>query len=288
MHKITIILTFAELFQASSINSMDLKKLMIRAISGAVYVGIIIGCIFWGVFPFSWMAAIFGALAVIEFEKITHEINKRTIPAMILDIAGVISLSFGWMVSPLLIWIFIIICRLIIELYIKSSRPLHNLAHSLMTQIYIGIPLGTMTLIGEWWNLHIVLALCLMIWINDTGAFLVGSTLGKHKLFERISPKKSWEGFFGGLVFNIAASYFFSLHSISFFSIDWNYGQWIGLGIATTLFATWGDLVESMIKRDLRIKDSGNIIPGHGGILDRIDSLLMVMPASLLYLFIFI
>lgn len=157
-----------------------------------------------------------------------------------------------------------------------------------MTQIYIGIPLGAMTLIGEWWNLHIVLALCLMIWINDTGAFLVGSTLGKHRLFERISPKKSWEGFFGGLVFNIAASYFFSLHSISFFSIDWNYGQWIGLGIATTLFATWGDLVESMIKRDLRIKDSGNIIPGHGGILDRIDSLLMVMPASLLYLFIFI
>ena len=157
-----------------------------------------------------------------------------------------------------------------------------------MTQIYIGIPLGAMTLIGEWWNLHIVLALCLMIWINDTGAFLVGSTLGKHRLFERISPKKSWEGVFGGLVFNLAASYFFSLHSISFFSIDWNYGQWIGLGIATTLFATWGDLVESMIKRDLRIKDSGNIIPGHGGILDRIDSLLMVMPASLLYLFIFI
>lgn len=270
---------------------MDAKKLITRSLSGLIYVAIIVGCIFWGIIPFTWMTAAFGAIAVIEFEKISGGLQQRTTPALLLDIAGTICLAFAWMLYPLLLWVFVLLCRMTIELYLKSETPIANLARSMMTQLYIGLPLGLMACIGEWWNLNLVLAVFLMIWLNDTGAFLVGSTIGRHRLFERISPKKSWEGFFGGLAFNLIAATLFRTYGSGFFCISGN-GQsdidnslpiWLGLAVVITAFATWGDLVESMIKRNLHIKDSGNIIPGHGGILDRIDSLLFVMPASLLY-----
>lgn len=267
---------------------MDLKKLLVRASSGLVYVALIVGCIFWGLIPFSWMAALFAAIATIEFEKITHELNSRTIPTLILDIIGCISLTFSWMFWPLYIWVFVLLCRMTLELYIKSSTPIADLSKSLMTQLYIGLPLGLMCCIGAWWNIKVVLVIFFMIWINDTGAFITGSLFGKHKLFERISPKKSWEGFFGGLIFNLGAATLFCLFGNEFFGLDKSLGLWLGLGALVTVFATWGDLVESMMKRSLKIKDSGNIMPGHGGILDRIDSLLFVMPASLLYLTFFV
>ena len=123
-----------------------------------------------------------------------------------------------------------------------------------------------------------------MIWMNDTGAFLVGCTIGKHRLFERISPKKSWEGFWGGMFFCVmtGVGYYYlisevpaTINSLPFFII---------LGIIVSVFATFGDLVESMFKRSVGVKDSGNLIPGHGGILDRIDSLLFVIPAVAFYL----
>ena len=263
---------------------MDFKKLLVRSASGIIYVGIIIGCILWGQIPFSIMAAVFASLGVIEFEKITHELNAKTIPTLILDIAGVISLAFGWMLYPILLWFFILVCRLTLQLYIKSDTPLADLARSMMTQLYIGLPLGLMTFLTWMQGLHFAMAIFLMIWINDTGAFLVGSMLGRHRLFERISPKKSWEGFFGGLVFNVIAGALFYTYGAEFFGMScFNIWQSILLGVVVTIFGTWGDLIESMIKRNLHIKDSGNLIPGHGGILDRIDSLLLVIPAVLIY-----
>lgn len=263
---------------------MDIKKLLIRSASGLIYIGIIIGCIFWGTIPLTVMAAVFATLGVIEFVKITHELNYKTIPTLLLDIIGVICLTFCWMLTPLLIWLFVIICRMTLQLYVKSDSPLADLAKSMMTQLYIGLPLGIMSFMGCVGGLHFVFAIFLMIWINDTGAFLVGSTLGRHRLFERISPKKSWEGFFGGLIFNMIAGGLFFTYGKSFFALmGFNLWQSILLGVVVTVFGTWGDLIESMIKRSLQIKDSGNIIPGHGGILDRIDSLLLVMPAVLIY-----
>ena len=129
----------------------------------------------------------------------------------------------------------------------------------------------------------LLMLIFVMIWMNDTGAFLVGCTIGKHRLFERISPKKSWEGFWGGMAFSILSGVLY------YYLIDKTNGLafYIIMGVVTSIFATFGDLVESMFKRSIGVKDSGNLIPGHGGILDRIDSLLFVLPAMVLYLYIY-
>ena len=266
---------------------MKFKSWLIRSLSGIVYVGIIIGCIFWGTIPFSVLAALFGVGAVIEFKKICDGITDNSIPALFLDAAGIVFLAFSWLKFPLLGWICIYLCRMILELYLKNDKPIRCLAVSLMSQIYIGIPLACMTLMGKFIGLHFILAIFLMIWINDTGAFVVGSLLGKHRLFERISPKKSWEGFFGGWAFTLLAGWLFAIGGGYFWDVKWNVITWLIFATVVTLFSTWGDLVESLIKRNLHIKDSGNVIPGHGGILDRIDSLLLVMPACFIFLVIY-
>ncbi len=134
---------------------------------------------------------------------------------------------------------------------------------------------------------HIVLIMFIMIWLNDTGAYCVGSLLGKRRLFPRLSPKKSWEGFWGGMAFCIAAGatcYFAFNHDEVMLWGNRSLSAWIGFGIVVCIFSTWGDLFESMIKRTVGAKDSGKLIPGHGGILDRIDSLLLTAPAAFIYL----
>ena len=267
---------------------MNKKNLITRAISGIIYVGLIVGCIFWGLIPLSCLGAIFAAMAVIEYDRLCGDSisNPGFIPALILDVAGVVCLTFSWLVFPLLIWLCIYAGRLILELYLRNSDPLNCISHSLANQIYIGVPFACMMLLAQFWSLHLVLAIFLMIWINDTGAFLVGCTLGKHRLFERLSPKKSWEGFFGGLGFNLLAGWLFCIGGSHFWGTDWGVGTWLLFAALVTIFSTWGDLIESMMKRSREVKDSGNLIPGHGGILDRIDSLLLVMPACLIFLLI--
>lgn len=262
---------------------MKFKSWLIRALSGIVYVGMIVGCIFWGKIPFSILIALFGVLAVFEFEKICHGITENTLPATILDAVGVVFLTFGILIYPLFGWVVVYLCRMILELYMKGDKPIRSLAISLMTQIYIGLPLACMSTMGWLMGLHFILAIFLMIWINDTGAFVVGSLFGKHRLFERISPKKSWEGFYGGLGFNLVTGALFALFGGYFWDVKWSVIAWLIFAAVVTVFSTWGDLVESLMKRSLDIKDSGNLIPGHGGILDRIDSLLLVMPAAFIF-----
>jgi phosphatidate cytidylyltransferase len=131
-------------------------------------------------------------------------------------------------------------------------------------------------------NTILPLSVFIFLWTNDTGAYCVGSLLGRHKLFPRISPGKSWEGSVGGALFVLAAawaiSYFFDGTILTTI-------QWLGLGLVVAVFGTWGDLVESLFKRTLGIKDSGNILPGHGGMLDRFDSSLIAIPAAVVYLY---
>lgn len=268
---------------------MDIKKLVIRTISGLIYAGIIIACILCGTNTVFLLAGILATLATIELAKIQSDSRPRRLPTLMLDIAGNLALCCAIYVFPLFIWIAIMLIRIVEELYIKSDSPIKALSHSLFSQIYIGIPLGCMAAISAmFFKPTLLLAVFLFIWINDTGAFLVGSAIGRHRLFERISPKKSWEGFIGGLFFNIVAASVFCVYCPHFFGLPASMSLWIGLAVTVTIFGTWGDLVESMIKRSLHIKDSGAMIPGHGGILDRIDSLLLAAPAVLLYMLIVI
>lgn len=260
-----------------------------RSVSGLVYIAVIIGSIFLGNIALYCLGGLFAILASVEFYKITHHDDMRSdLPGLFIDMACTLCLAWMTLGYPLLFFVALLLIRLTAELYSHSQRPIHNIALSLMSMVYIGLPLGCMLFIPFMrFSAMPLLAIFIMIWLNDTGAFIVGSALGKHKLFERISPKKSWEGFFGGLAFNLIFAAIIALTCPKYFALDLGIGFWLGLGALVTVAATYGDLFESLIKRNLHIKDSGNMIPGHGGILDRIDSLLFVMPAAMLYILAF-
>lgn len=266
---------------------MDLKKLLVRASSGLIYVAVIVGTILWGYTGLMILGILFGVLATIEFEKLCGNLEKENVAIILLDLAGVLSLvlSFNPLLPffSLLVWIGIIMIRLIVELYLHRENPLFSMASSFFIQLYIGVPLALMGATAFFTLPKVILLVFIFLWINDTGAYLVGSFIGRHKLFERISPKKSWEGFFGGLAFNLIAATAFCYCSSTFMGLHGSIVQWLVLALVVTVFGTWGDLIESLIKRYLHVKDSGNLIPGHGGILDRIDSFLLAMPAVFLY-----
>ena len=149
--------------------------------------------------------------------------------------------------------------------------------------IFIALPFALLNFIAfidaDQFKPLILLAVFVTIWVNDTGAYLFGITFGKHRLFERISPKKSWEGFFGGALAALASGYVFSL-----FIPEISLIQWLIFSEIIVIFGTFGDLIESLIKRTLLVKDSGTAIPGHGGLLDRFDSMLLAAPVIFIYL----
>lgn len=271
---------------------MEIKKLLTRTLSGIIYIALFIGAIVFGEDTLVCLSALLSILACLELERISgyFKINKPAVAA--LDcIACVLLVVSAYQPLLLFAWIFTIMVRMITELYLNSENHFRSLTTAMTAQIYIALPMSMMVVIGNMYGTLSLLPVLFLIWINDTGAFLIGCTIGKHRLFERISPKKSWEGFFGGLCFNIAFSLIFcKFCSDYFFSGDMglnghahSYLFWIGLAVIVTIFSTWGDLIESLIKRTFHIKDSGSIIPGHGGILDRIDSLLLVLPAVFIF-----
>ena len=186
-------------------------------------------------------------------------------------------------------YLFLILYLFISELYKKQPNPLNNWAYAMMSQIYIALSFALLNVLAyhssatesvSQYNPILPLSIFIFNWVNDTGAYCTGMLFGKHRLFERISPKKSWEGSIGGAVFSIIAAIVLA-HFFTFLST----GVWIGLGLTVVVFGTWGDLTESLMKRTLGIKDSGNILPGHGGMLDRFDSTLMAVPAAVVYLY---
>ncbi len=266
---------------------MDYRKLLTRTVSGLIYCLIIVLAIWWGEMGVSFMAALLCIMACVEFAKISHDSDSGYKLTLITDIIACVLLCFAarW---PLLgfFWLLTILIRFIEQLYIQEENPVRDLAHSMLVQVWIAMPMFLMTLIAYFlWTPMLILAIFLFLWINDTGAYLVGSTMGRHRLFERISPKKSWEGSIGGFAFNMGAAVLFYFYGGHFFGIpEASIWVWLGLAATVTVFGTYGDLVESMIKRSLHIKDSGNLIPGHGGILDRIDSALLAIPAAFIYL----
>jgi len=176
----------------------------------------------------------------------------------------------------------------IIELWRNKTNPFINIAMSLVGVIYISLPLGLMmyffnpVVVSGINHYGIVLGFLLVLWLNDTGAYFTGSLIGKHKLFERVSPGKTWEGSAGGALFALLTAW-----GLSYIFRQLDVTQWMILAIIIVLTGTLGDLVESMLKRSLGIKDSGNIIPGHGGMLDRFDAVLLSAPFVFVYLALF-
>jgi phosphatidate cytidylyltransferase len=172
----------------------------------------------------------------------------------------------------------------IVELFRKKEHPFINLAFTYFGILFIIIPFCFFTalaFIGNTFSFHFPLAFMLMLWANDTGAYLCGVNFGKHKLFERHSPKKTWEGFIGGLLTCLVAACIISTRFA-----DLPLLEWAGFSLIVAVAGTFGDLFESMLKRSIAIKDSGSILPGHGGLLDRFDGLLFAAPLVFIYLYI--
>ena len=187
-----------------------------------------------------------------------------------------------------------IVYLMVAELYMKAKDPINNWAYTMFSQLYIALPFSLLNVLAFRSNGYDIqysylapLAVFVFLWINDAGAYCVGSLLGRHKLFPRISPGKTWEGSIGGGLLAMAAAVlvWWLTEQYGVNDIGLNTWQWAGLGLVVVIFGTWGDLIESLFKRTLGIKDSGNVLPGHGGMLDRFDSTLMAVPAAVVYLY---
>lgn len=269
-----------------------MNKLLKRTLFGALYVALVVGCILLGPWTTMLLAAAFAILGYLELTKITVGLGGNRSVAIATDILALAVLCLVPCPASMVLALVVVLARIVEELYIKSPNPLASLGLSLAAMVYIGLPCYLLSVMGQtgWCdslgfslNRGRILLLFLFIWTNDTGAFCVGSLMGRHKMFPRISPKKTWEGYFGGMFFCVVLAIILALCCPDAFWHVQAWYVWVGLAVVCSVFSTWGDLVESLVKRTLGIKDSGNLIPGHGGILDRIDSFLLVMPAAALY-----
>lgn len=272
-----------------------MKNFIQRAITGIIFVAVLIGCIIGSPLSFGLLFAIISAMATYEFCNLVNQQENVKINRNICTLGSLFLFFcfFYYGINPTDTGIFIpylvlLIYLMISELYLKKENPIHNWAYSMLSQIYVALPFALLNILAfqssdsiSYYQFILPLSIFIFIWINDTGAYCTGMLFGKHRLFERISPKKSWEGSIGGAIFCIAAA--FALAEL--FPIM-NTIQWIGMALTVVIFGTWGDLTESLMKRHLGIKDSGSILPGHGGMLDRFDSAIMAIPATVVYLYI--
>jgi cytidylyltransferase family len=281
--------------------SDKLKNLIVRAVTGVFFVtAMVLGILH----PHALIVlfALITGLSIWEYTGLVNNIKGVKVNRFISTIIGVYFFLAvaGLRLTPVegfvvfVPYILSILYLLISELYLKNENPINSWAYTMLGQMYIAMPFSMINVLAfqqvqpgqVTFDYLLPLSIFIFLWTNDTGAYLCGSLLGKHKLFPRISPKKSWEGSIGGgiLVLIVAGviGYFANIgatpHMLSI-------PGWVGLGLVVVFFGTWGDLVESLLKRTLGIKDSGNILPGHGGMLDRFDSSLLAIPAAVVYLY---
>ena len=277
-----------------------MKNFIIRTITGVIFVAAIVAS-FLRPEAMVLLFSIVTGLTIWEFTGLVNERENVTINRFICTVAGVYfffamtyfcsDLYAGVAKSVVFIpYLITIIYLLIAELYLKQDDPIQDWAYTMLSQMYIALPFSMLNVLAFTsdssgvvvFNTLLPLSVFVFLWMNDTGAYCVGSLIGRHKLFPRISPGKSWEGSIGGAVVVLAVA---AAISIYIDNVMLTLPQWLGLGLVVVVFGTWGDLVESLFKRTLGIKDSGSILPGHGGMLDRFDSSLLAIPAAVVYLY---
>lgn len=267
-----------------------------RAATGVLFVAILVGCTLYSPLSFGIVFIIISALSVYEFAHLMNQSGEVSLNKTITGLgAAYLFLAFmGFCTAAtgmriFLPYLMLLLYLMITELYLRKKNPIGNWAFSMFSQLYVALPFALLNVLafqntpetgGATYNPVLPLSVFVFIWLNDTAAYCIGSWMGKHRLFERISPKKSWEGSIAGGLFSVASS--FALACFFPFMSVW---QWAGLAVTVVVFGTWGDLAESLMKRRLGIKDSGSILPGHGGMLDRFDSALMAIPAAVVYLY---
>ncbi|MDR0729368.1 MAG: phosphatidate cytidylyltransferase [Prevotellaceae bacterium] len=277
-----------------------MKNLRIRTISGIVFVGIMVGCLLGGKVPYACLMLFLLISMLIEFYTLT--LGPKQWPQKTI---GILAGACLWMATFLLmdnaepLLILSLLCAmfllwmalLIQQLYKKHDKPFETVAYTLLGYIYIALPLTLMNLpafIGRStteYDGRLLLGLFIILWSSDVGAYAFGSLFGqhgRHRLFPSISPKKTWEGFVGGLL--IAALTAYILRLTGFFTCG--LGHLWAIAALLTVFGMFGDLIESMLKRSAGVKDSGKLMPGHGGMLDRFDGALLAFPAACLYIFV--
>ena len=278
-----------------------MNNFIVRTITGVLFVAVLV-CSFLRPQAMVLLFALITGLTIWEFTGLVNERENVTVNRLISTVAGVYFFfavaGFSSDLTPSAVFIpylVSIIYLMVAELYLKNEAPIHSWAYTMMAQIYIALPFSLLNTLAFHlapqgyvaYDALLPLSVFVFLWMNDTGAYLCGSLLGKHKLFPRISPGKSWEGSIGGgiLVIAVAVLVWYLADQYQLNQLGLSAVEWAGLGLTVVIFGTWGDLVESLFKRTLGIKDSGNILPGHGGMLDRFDSSLLAIPAAVVYLY---
>ena len=273
-----------------------IKNMLVRTVTGVLFVAALVTS-FLRFEAMVFLFAIITGLTLWEYATIVNTMKAVRINRFISTAAGVYFFlavaGYCSGITPSAVFIpylLTVVYLFVSELYTRHEHAINDWAYTMLSQMYIALPFAMLNVLafqssddGIRYCRILPLSIFIFLWTSDTGAYCVGSLLGRHKLFPRISPAKSWEGSFGGAILVLIAASLIS-QLIDDASILTLY-EWLGLGLVVTIFGTWGDLVESLFKRTVGIKDSGNILPGHGGMLDRFDSALMAIPAAVVYLY---
>jgi len=266
-----------------------MKELRTRALSGIIYISLLIAALFWQ-HALIALFFLFGLVCMAEFKKLIA--LKSYSPYIVFTVLYfgfaywrfLVKSADGFNEATQIFLVITIFVQLILikDLFSGKTIPLFVSKRYIITTFYLSSAFVFLISIANFnsqFTPLILLGCFILVWVNDTFAYLVGKNFGKQKLFPRISPKKTVEGFLGGLFFACVASYF-----ITHFTDTLTFNNWLILAIIVSTFGTLGDLIESKFKRQAKVKDSGVIMPGHGGLLDRLDSIIFAAPFVFLYL----